>query len=81
MYWRLMTFHPSLQTIMADQILRDASGKEIARIVKVKNNLILKDPTGRELGRYDENSSITKDRNGKIVGRGNLLSHLIGIEP
>lgn len=66
---------------MADQILRDASGKEVARIVKVKNNFILKDPTGRELGRYDENSSITKDRNGRVVGRGNLLSHLIGMEP
>jgi hypothetical protein len=75
-----MTFHLFPQTIMRDQILRDASGKEIGRIVKVKNILILKDAAGRELGRYDENSSITKDRNGKIVGRGNLLSHLIGLD-
>jgi hypothetical protein len=66
---------------MADQILRDASGKEIARITKSGTNLILKDKAGRELGRYDEKSSITKDKDGRVVGRGNLLTHLLGILP
>ncbi len=64
---------------MADKILRDASGKEIGRVVKSGVDLVLKDRSGRELGRYNEKTDVTKDRDGKIVGRGNLLTFLLGL--
>lgn len=62
---------------MADKILRNADGKEVGRIVQSGSEFILKDPRGKELGRYHGNSDVTKDAVGKIVGRGNLLAHLL----
>lgn len=62
---------------MSDTILRDDSGKELGRIMRSGGQFILRDKTGAELGRFDPVTQITKDKNGKIVGRGNLLSFLI----
>lgn len=64
---------------MADKVLRDAAGKEIGRYVTSGHEILLKDATGREIGRYDTKADITKDRTGKLVGRGNLLTHLFGL--
>lgn len=65
---------------MADKILRDKSGKEIGRLVKSGIETVLKDRTGRELGRYNEKADVTRDRDGTIIGRGNLLTFLFGMD-
>lgn len=62
-----------------NNILRDASGKEIGRISTIGNDIVLRDATGTEVGRYDTKADTTKDRRGKIVGRGNSLTMLLGL--
>ena len=62
---------------MADQILKDRTGREIGRI---KNGgIILKayDRTGRELGSYDPKRDKTYDRIGREIGSGNQLAAFI----
>ena len=64
---------------MATHILRNSAGKEVGRISDVNGVQILRSPTGKELGRFDPKTGMTKDSVGKIIGRGNLLSYLVGL--
>ena len=62
---------------MKSSILKNRSGKVIGRIKENKDNLELRDSRGALLGRYYINSNITRDRSGKLIGRGNLLAMLL----
>ena len=62
---------------MADQILRNASGKQIGRITQAGRKLILRDPSGKRKGSFDPVTNETRDTSGRLVGKGNLLSMLL----
>jgi len=63
---------------MADQVLKDRTGKLIGRI-KTRNDgkMEIFDRTGKLKGSYYPKTNQTKDRNGKLVGKGNLLTTLL----
>lgn len=62
---------------MADQELRDSTGKLLGRIKAVGDKYEIRDATGRLKGRYDPQRNETRDDTGKLIGRGNLLSSLL----
>lgn len=60
------------------QNLNDKNGKFIGRTeVKSKNIQEIKDRNGNYLGKYDLNRNTTYDKNGKSIGKGNLLPLLL----
>jgi len=63
---------------MGDQILKDRRGKRIGKI-KTKSNgdMEIYDRRNKRLGKYDSSSDKTKDRRGKTIGKGNLLTTLL----
>jgi hypothetical protein len=62
---------------MADQILKDRTGREIGRIKNIGVLLKAYDRTGRELGSYDPKRDTTYDRSGREICSGNQLVTLI----
>jgi len=63
---------------MADQELRDKSGKLLGKIKALSNGkLELRDPTGKLKGTYDQKSNETRMPNGSLVGKGNLITTLL----
>lgn len=63
---------------MADRILKDKTGRTIARISTASNDVqTIKDATGHTKGTYDPKTNKTKDSTGHIVGTGNLLATLL----
>lgn len=63
---------------MADQVLKDAQGRTIAKISTASNGIqTIKDAQGRTKGTYDPKSNKTKDAQGRSVGTGNLLTTLL----
>jgi hypothetical protein len=58
-------------------VLKDASGKRVGRIEDRGNKLEAFDETGRKVGEYDKSQDVTRDRSGRRVGQGNLLSSLL----
>lgn len=64
---------------MADEIIRDFSGRIIARIeTKPNGDKIVRDFGGHILGRYDKAADVTRDFGGHILARGECLGILIG---
>ena len=61
-----------------EHILRDSNGRPVG---KIKNGdsgrLEGRDVNGRLKGTYDPRSDETRDSNGRVVGKGNLLAVLI----
>lgn len=63
---------------MIDQELRDRSGRFLGKIKTLRDGkLELRDRSGRFLGTYDPKRNETRDRRGRLVGKGNLLVALL----
>lgn len=63
---------------MGEQVLRDKAGNVTGRIRKLGDGRFeLRDRLGNVLGSYDEQRDRTLDRNGNVLGYGNLLGTLI----
>ena len=60
---------------MAQQELRDKSGKLLGKIETSGNKQTLRDAQGRLLGTFD--GMQTRDAQGRLVGNGNLLATLL----
>ena len=63
---------------MSDQILKDRAGRLIGKI-KIRNDgkMEIRDRNGRLKGTYNPKTDQTRDKNGKLVGKGNLLTTLL----
>jgi len=64
---------------MSTEILRDRSGHLLGRIKEVNGEYELRDVNGKLLGWYNPKTNATRDRNGRLIGRGNLLVSLLNI--
>jgi len=62
---------------MADQELRDRSGRLIGRIKQSGGKYEGRDASGRLKGTYNPSNNETRDSSGRLVGHGNLLATLI----
>ncbi len=63
---------------MATEVLKNKRGVTIGTITDSSSNkLVIKNRNGVTLGYYDKIANTTKDRSGKLIGRGNLLVSLI----
>jgi len=62
---------------MADQLLKDKNGRLIGKIAMSGSRYQGFDQSGRLKGSYDPKSDSTFDANGRLVGKGNLLSALV----
>ncbi|MFM7215526.1 MAG: hypothetical protein ACKO3H_11690 [Verrucomicrobiota bacterium] len=62
---------------MADQELRDRSGKLLGKIRPSGSKLEIRDASGMIRGTYDPKRDETRDSSGRLVGRGNLLATLL----
>lgn len=63
---------------MSRNILKDKHGRVIGEItVKSDGTMELRDRHGRYLGKYDPKRNETKDKLGRLVGKGNLLIMLL----
>ena len=61
--------------------LRDRNGKVLGRMMQCQDSIVkMYSRTGSYLGYYDPKDNKTYNRDGSIVGTGNLLATLI-IEP
>ena len=60
---------------MAQQELRNKSGKLLGKIETNGNRQTLRDASGKLLGAFD--GTHTRDASGKLVGNGNLLATLL----
>lgn len=59
-------------------VLRDETGRLIGRVFQDAGGvLIARDSTGKNVGEYDPSTDTTRDRTGRVVGRGNLLASLV----
>lgn len=65
---------------MKEQQLRDRSGNLIGRRLEKHGKIEGRDKQGNLRGTYDPKKDETRDRYGKLVGKGDLLAILI-IEP
>ena len=63
------------KTIMAQQELRDKSGKLLGKIETNGSRQTLRDAGGKLLGTFD--GMQTRDAQGRLVGKGNLLAILL----
>ena len=63
---------------VADQVLKDRNGNRIGSIeTRSDGTQIVKDKNGNRRGEYNPKNNTTKDKNGNVYGKGNLLSALI----
>ena len=62
---------------MANQEIRDPSGRLLATITTSSGKQEIRDPSGRLLGTYDPGANATRDPSGRLVATGNALSSLI----
>jgi hypothetical protein len=63
---------------MGEQVLRDKAGNVTGRIRKLPDERYeLRDRLGNVLGTYEGKRDRTLDRNGNVLGYGNLLGTLI----
>lgn len=58
--------------------LRDASGKVIGIVTtRANGDSVLRDLSNRFVGAYNRRTDETRDRTGKLVGKGNILAMLL----
>lgn len=63
---------------MADQELRDRSGKLLGKIKELSGGkLEIRNESGTFKGTYDPKSNETRNSSGSLVGKGNMLSSLL----
>jgi len=63
---------------MAEQVLKDRNGNKIGAIeARSDGTQIGKDKNGNRRGEYNPKTNTTKDKNGNVLGKGNLLFALI----
>ncbi|MBM3902275.1 MAG: hypothetical protein FJ379_09320 [Verrucomicrobia bacterium] len=62
---------------MADQELRDRSGKLLGKIRPSGSKLEIRNASGMIRGTYDPMRDETRDSSGRLIGRGNLLATLL----
>jgi len=63
---------------MADQELRDRSGRLVGKIRATSSGKLEgRDAGGRLKGTFNPKSNETRDASGRLVGKGNFLSNLI----
>lgn len=63
---------------MSQEYLRDRLGNKIGKIVTQSDGkLVLYSRLNERLGTYNPRDNITKDRLGRVVGKGNLLTTLL----
>ena len=67
---------------MAKQNLRDKRGRILGWFDDgIDGKIYLRDWMGRRCGWYDTKSDTTRDSQGRLVGRGNLLTTLLPPRP
>lgn len=57
--------------------LKNRFGRHVGQVWEKDGKMELRDRFGKFTGTYDAKSDQTRDRFGRVVGRGNLLSSLI----
>jgi len=63
---------------MAELVLKDRNGNKIGAIeTRPDGTQIGKDRNGNRRGEYNPKTNTTKDKNGNVFGKGNLLTVLI----
>jgi hypothetical protein len=62
---------------MANQVLKDATGRKIGEIRTSGRNQTIHDATGRKKGEFRPSSNSTHDSTGRKIGTGNLLTSLL----
>ena len=62
---------------MAQEWIKDWTGKKLGYTEQSGNRLWLYDWTGRKLGYYDSSTGKTYDWTGRIVGQGNTLMTML----
>lgn len=62
---------------MAEEVLRNKNGQIIGRIKEEGGYFVIRDASGKILGRYNPRDNTTRDSSGRIIGRGNLLVALL----
>lgn len=59
------------------QILKDRNNRRIGQIKTQSGKQFIYDANNRRLGSYDPKTNTTKDKNNRIIGKGNLLTSLL----
>ncbi len=62
---------------MIREILRDKNKVRLGEIRNIGNRVVLLAPNGTLLGYYNILENITRDKNGFVLGEGNLLIFLL----
>ena len=63
---------------MADQDLRDKNGNQLGKVRPLSNGkLELRDKNGNFRGSYDPKNNETRDKNGNLFAKGNMLAALL----
>ena len=63
---------------MSSTLIRDSHGNNLGYLITHSNgNKMLKDAHGKILGYYYKDMNITKDANGRLIARGDLLQTLL----
>jgi len=60
-----------------ETIIRDRSSNRVGCIVDNGQQLVARDKFGRNLGYYDKQGNVTRDRNSNRICQGDALSSLI----
>lgn len=63
---------------MRKEVLKDRYGRKLGEILEKRDGTLeLRDRLGRYLGKYDPKRNETRDRTGRLVGKGNLLGMIL----
>ena len=61
-----------------EHILKDSNNRPVGKVKVLPNGKLEgRDANGRLKGTYDPRSNETRDSNGRVVGRGNVLAAVI----
>ena len=66
---------------MPKQYLRDKRGRILGWLDQVNDKRYIRDWMGRICGWYEPKTNYTRDKQGRIVGRGDLLTTLLPPRP
>jgi hypothetical protein len=61
----------------SEQVIRDRCSNRVGCIVDNGQQLVARDRFGRNLGYYDKQANVTRDRNSNRICQGDALSALI----
>jgi hypothetical protein len=78
-YERLNDEHTALAgaIMKPEQVIRDRCSNRVGNIVDNGQQLVARDKFGRNLGYYDKQGNVTRDRNSNRICQGDALSSLI----